>query len=51
MNAVLEDVEQEKMSVEYVRREYGVVIDRETLNLDPRGTDELRARMRAERSG
>ena len=27
VNAVLEDVEQEKMSVEYVRREYGVVID------------------------
>jgi N-methylhydantoinase B len=50
VNAVLEDVEQEKMTVEYVRREYGVVIDPETLNLDPRGTEELRARMRAERS-
>ena len=50
VNAVLEDVEQEKMSVEYVRREYGVVIDPETLNLDPRRTDDLRARIRTEQA-
>ena len=50
VNAVLEDVEQEKMSAEYVRREYGVVIDPDTLNLDPRRTDELRTRMRTEQA-
>ena len=49
VNAVMEDVEQEKLSVEYVRREYGVVIDPETLRVDPRATDELRAGMRSQR--
>ena len=50
VNAVLEDVEQEKMTVDYVRREYGVVIDPDTLDLDPRGTEELRAHMRAQKA-
>ena len=49
VHAVVEDVEQEKMSVDYVRREYGVVIDPDTLQLDPRASDELRAAMRAQR--
>lgn len=46
VHAVLADVEQEKMSVDYVRREYGVVIDPVTLQPDLKATEELRARMR-----
>ena len=46
VHAVLEDVEQEKMSVDYVRREYGVVMDPVTLQPDLKATEELRARMR-----
>ena len=48
IEAVVEDVRQEKLTIEYVRREYGVIIDPDSLELDPRATDELRARMRAE---
>ena len=44
--AVLEDVQQEKLTVEYVRREYGVVVDPKTLALDLKSTEELRSRMR-----
>ena len=43
--AILDDVRQEKLSVEYVRREYGVVIDPDSLELDLRATEELRVRM------
>ena len=44
--AVLEDVQQEKLSVDHVRREYGVVIHPDTLALDLKATEELRAEMR-----
>ena len=46
--AVLEDVQQEKLTVEYVRREYGVVIDPSNLELDLNATEALRSRMREE---
>ncbi len=46
VHAVLADVEQEKMSVDYVRREYGVVIDPVTLQPDLKATEALRAHMR-----
>src|SRR5581483_8767659 len=36
--AVLEDVRQEKMSVEHAYTEYGVVISAETLQLDAKAT-------------
>ena len=45
--AVLDDVEQEKLTVEYTRREHGVVIDPETLALDLSATEKLRAEMRS----
>ena len=45
--AVLDDVEQEKLTLQHVREEYGVVIDSETLLLDLRATEELRDQMRA----
>ena len=44
--AVLDDVEQEKLTVEYARREHGVVIDPDTLALDLIATEKLRADMR-----
>jgi N-methylhydantoinase B len=44
--AVLEDVRQEKLTVDYVRREYGVVVGPDTLELDQKATEELRAKMR-----
>ena len=44
--AVLDDVEQEKLTVEYARREHGVVIDSDTLALDLSATEKLRAGMR-----
>ena len=46
-NAVLEDVHQEKLTIGYVREEYGVVIDPATGELDLRATEELREGMRA----
>ena len=42
---VLEDVRDEKLSIGYVRREYGVVIDAETLTLDEAATTRLRQEM------
>ena len=47
MYAVADDVEQEKLSVGYVRREYGVVMDPKTLALDVAATETLRAEMGA----
>jgi N-methylhydantoinase B len=49
LDAILEDVLQEKLTPEHVRREYGVVIDPQTLQLDLEATEGLRARMRKER--
>ena len=43
IHAVADDVEQEKLSAEYVRREYGVVVDAETHVLDVVATEKLRA--------
>ena len=43
---VLEDVEQEKLTVDYVRREYGVVIDPDSLELNLEATETLRSSMR-----
>ncbi len=50
MYAVADDVEQEKLSVEYVRREYGVVLDPDTSALDIPATEKLRAEMSAANS-
>ena len=44
--AVLDDVQQEKLSVDHVRREYGVVIHPDKLELDLEATELLRAEMR-----
>jgi N-methylhydantoinase B len=44
--AVREDVLDEKLTVDYVRREYGVVIDPTTLALDLPATERVRAAMR-----
>ena len=44
---VLEDVLDEKLSIDYVKREYGVVIDPETMTVDDRATRRLRGRMAA----
>jgi hypothetical protein len=35
----------EKFSVEYARREYGVMIDRATMSIDFSATDELRRQL------
>jgi N-methylhydantoinase B len=43
---VLEDVLDEKLAVDYVRREYGVVIDPERLVIDKEATERLRSEMR-----
>ena len=45
--AVLEDVEQGKLTVEHVRREYGVVISGDKPVLDLKATDDLRSEMRS----
>jgi N-methylhydantoinase B len=45
-DAVLEDVRQEKLTLDCVRREYGVVVRPDTLELDQEATEELRGRMR-----
>ena len=47
--AVLDDVLQEKLTVDYVRREYGVVVDPESLELEIKATEELRSAMRADK--
>jgi N-methylhydantoinase B len=44
---LLEDVLDDKLTLEHVRREYGVVIDPSTMSVDHTATDELRAEMRA----
>ena len=46
--AVLDDVQQEKLSAAHVRTEYGVVIDQDTLELDLAATEALRGEMRKE---
>jgi N-methylhydantoinase B len=45
--AVLDDVRQEKLTLDYVRTEYGVVIDPDTMEVDQKATDELRASLGA----
>jgi N-methylhydantoinase B len=47
--AVLDDVLQEKLTVDYVRREYGVAVDPESLELEIKATEELRSVMRADK--
>ena len=47
VHAVLEDVQQEKQTPDYARREYGVVIDPQSLELDIKATEQLRASMKA----
>ena len=42
---VLDDVQQEKLTSDHVRREYGVIIDPGTLELDPMATERLRGEM------
>jgi hypothetical protein len=42
---ILEDVRDEKLGIDYVKREYGVVIDQEKLNVDEAATRRLRRRM------
>ncbi|SVC00132.1 uncharacterized protein METZ01_LOCUS252986, partial [marine metagenome] len=44
--AVLDDVRQEKLTLDHVRREYGVVIDPGILELDLAATEKLREDMR-----
>ena len=43
--AVLDDVRNEKLTPEYAKREYGVVIDPDTLQLDHVATRRLRVKM------
>ncbi len=45
---VAEDVRQEKLSVAYASREYGVILDAETLEVDLAATTALRQRLMAE---
>jgi N-methylhydantoinase B len=45
---VAEDVREEKLSLDYVRREYGVVIDPQTLAVDITATTALRQRLTQE---
>ena len=48
---VLEDVLDEKLSIDYARREYGVAIDPDTLNLDAEATVVLRRQLAVNRDG
>jgi N-methylhydantoinase B len=48
---VLEDVLDEKLTVAYVRREYGVVIDPERWVIDREATERLRSEMRRSTQG
>jgi N-methylhydantoinase B len=50
-DAVREDVVDEYVSVAGARRDYGVVIDPETLAIDPEATRSLRADMRSAEVG
>lgn len=45
---VADDVHEEKLSIDYVRREYGVVIDPHSLQVDEAATTALRQRMALE---
>jgi N-methylhydantoinase B len=45
-DAVREDVLDEKLTLEYARREYGVVIEPETLLVDAQATERLRRELR-----
>jgi hypothetical protein len=49
--AVLDDVDQEKLTAAYVRGEYGVVINPATQSLDLTATEDLRGQMRATVTG
>ena len=51
LDSILDDVQQEKLTVDHVRREYGVVVDPGTQQIDLRATEELRASIRAGRAG
>ena len=44
---VQQDVWNEKLSVNYVRREYGVIIDPDSLQIDYEATSKLRKGLRA----
>ncbi|PKB72948.1 MAG: hypothetical protein BZY75_04580 [SAR202 cluster bacterium Io17-Chloro-G7] len=46
--AVHDDVQQEKLSVDHARHEYGVVVDPESLELDAAATEVLREEMKNE---
>jgi N-methylhydantoinase B len=48
--AVREDVLDEYVSLEGAARDYGVVLDRQTLAVDEKATAELRARLRRQRT-
>jgi N-methylhydantoinase B len=48
---IAEDVREEKLSVEYARREYGVVIDAGSLEVDQVATEALRRQMAAGTDG
>jgi N-methylhydantoinase B len=47
---VLQDVRNEKISVEFAAREHGVIVDPETFRIDWEGTEQLRKALRADRS-
>ncbi len=49
VDAIVDDVLEDKLTVDHVREEYGVVIDPDTLELDMTATSELQAKMRRER--
>ena len=44
--SILDDVHQEKLTAAYALREYGVVIDPETIEVDLKATEDLRSKMR-----
>ena len=46
VDSILDDVHQEKLTADYARREYGVVIDPDTGEVDLKATEDLRSRMR-----
>jgi N-methylhydantoinase B len=49
LDAIIDDVLEDKLTVDHVRQEYGVVVDPDTLELDMKATDELRTKMRRDR--
>jgi N-methylhydantoinase B len=49
LDAIVDDVLEDKLTVAHVREEYGVVIDPDTLELDMTATNQLQAKMRRER--